>query len=184
MVNTKYVLLRNTAYIDYHGDAPVEIAKIVDYLTNKDVMLIYYEKNLFRIRGLHTCVVVCETEAGTIPVAFIDDLHRACLFEHREIFFSLMLHELGHFKNGDFNNALSGTTTKTIKDERLRCILEGCVQEIEKNADAFAVSVVGEHTVVRMLDYLIDKRRERKDKGMELAIREFELRKEAVQSIK
>lgn len=182
MIKGNYNLLYNTNYIDYYGDEEVEIGKIIDITTDKAIMYIDYDKNLYRKNGYHTCVDVYENEDGEYPVAKIDDLHRTCLFEKPEVFLSLMLHEYGHYKNGDL--FLEGVTTEQLKDERLRCIFEGRVDEREQKADAFAVNIVGKNTFLRTLDYLIAMRKKRNDEGMLAAIKEFELRKKAVQRMK
>ncbi len=50
-------------------------------------------------------------------------------------------------------------------------------------ADAFAVTYVGKNVMLRALDYLINKRKQRtNDPGKELAIKEFQLRKKAIQN--
>lgn len=179
MAKGKYRLLTNTAYIDYAGDDEVEIGKIVDNDTEKDVMYIFYKKNLFKESGYHLTIYVYENEEGEYPVAMTDDLHRSCMFLHPEIFLTLMLHELGHFLNGDFNATETFATTDDVKNDRLRCVLEGRVQEQERKADAFALACVGRNTFMRTIDYLIHQRQKRKDDGMAIAIREFELRKKA-----
>ena len=182
MIKGNYNLLHNTAYIDYCGDESVEVGKIVDITSGEDVMYIYYEKNLFRTHGYHTCIDVYEDENGEYPVAKIDDLHRDCLFTSPDVFLTLMLHELGHYKNGDLTQ--ENLTNKEIADERMNCVLSGKIQEIERKADAFAISHVGKSTFMRTMDYLIRMRQKRKDDGMMLAIKEFELRKKAARNIR
>jgi len=179
----QYKLLHNLDYEKYVGDEEVEIAKIVDSTSGSDVMYIYYDRNLFRNQGYHTCVGSFECNDGTVlPLAYIDDLHRACLFEHRDLFLCLMLHEMGHFRNGDLDDEQS-KTTDTVKDDRMENILNGRVQEAERKADAFAISCVGKNTFMRTMDYLINMRKQRGDKSASLAIKEFELRKKAAQRI-
>lgn len=55
----KYVLLFNDAYTDYDGVEPVEIGKIVDTTTQKDVLYIYYNKNNYAENGYHVNIDVC-----------------------------------------------------------------------------------------------------------------------------
>ncbi len=185
MGKAKYILLHNTAYSDYYGDECVEIAKIVDESSGEDVLLICYEKNLFKERRYHICVDVYENEHGKFPVAKTDDFHRACLFNRREIFLTLMLHELGHYKNGDYERfEREDISEEDIRKERMKCAQEGRIQEVEKNADAFAARIVGKNTFMRAMDYMIARRKERNDTWMNVAIREFELRKKAVQNMR
>ena len=76
----KYVLLFNGAYTDYDGVEPVEIGKIVDTTTQKDVLYIYYNKNNYAENGYHVNIDVYEDENGEYPVANVDDMHRPCMF--------------------------------------------------------------------------------------------------------
>ena len=48
MIKGNYNLLYNTNYIDYYGDEEVEIGKIIDITTDKAIMYIDYDKNLYR----------------------------------------------------------------------------------------------------------------------------------------
>ena len=102
------------------------------------------------------------------------------------LLFSLLIfvHELGHFVNGDHNTEDPERTPESIRKERMQSILEGRVQEIEKNADAFAVKHMGKNTYLRSLDYLINNRKQRNDVGMKIAILELELRKKAVKNMR
>ncbi len=181
----KYILRYNTARIDYCGNEEVEIAKIVDSETDEDIFYVDYDKNLYSKSGYHTCIDIYKNNdgSGEFAVAKVDDLHRECLFEQPKIFLSMMLHEYGHYVNGDLNPR-DDITTESIKQERERCIAEGRVMDMELKADAFAISHVGKNTFMRSMDYMIKKRKERRDIGMELAIREFELRKKAAQKIR
>ncbi len=73
-------------------------------------------------------------------------------------------------------------TSKEMREQRTHEILNGRVQQVELNADAFAVKHIGKSRMLQALDYLIKKRKARTDDpGRELAIMEFELRKKAVQ---
>ena len=116
------------------------------------------------------------------PAVFVDDKDRDCLYNKQDVFFGLAMHEYGHYINGDLDR--DDITTQQIKEERSQCIKQGRVIEMELKADAFAVSCVGKNTFLRALDYLIANRKKRNDKGMGFAIKEFELRKKAVQKIK
>lgn len=180
----QYRLLFNEAYADYCGPDVVEIGKIIDCTTNKEVMFIYYEHDLYKRQRAHLCIEEYEREDGDYPVAKTDDLHRSCLFEQPQIFLTLMLHELGHFKNGDIDDHNTGLSPEKVMNNRLNAILSGKVDEHELRADAFAISCVGKNTFMRAMDYMIKKRKQRGDNGMELAIKEFELRKKAAQKMK
>ena len=153
---------------------------------NKDVLYIHYDKNLYRKEGYHMCNHEYETNDGeTFLVASIDDLHRDCLYNQPQIFLCLILHEYGHlvYKH---NERLSGPgmTNDIVRDQRMACLLNGKVMNVELEADAFAIKHVGKNTFMRTMDYMIKKRKERiNDPGKELAIYEFELRKKAAKKL-
>ena len=179
----KFTLMTNSAYLDYQGDDEVEIAKVVDSETREEIMYVYYDKNLYRKSGYHICIDIYEYNdgSGDYAVGKVDDYHRDCLFAQPKVFLSMMLHEYGHYINGDLT--AEGQTNESIKAERTRCVAEGRVMEIERKADAFAISHVGKNTFMRSMDYLIKKRRERNDFAMKLAIQEFELRKKEAKKL-
>lgn len=182
MAKGKYKLLHNEAYVDYEGDEIVEIGKMVDTETSTDAMFIYYDKNLYKNAGYHMTCYVHEDEEGELPVCMVSDMHRECFFAQRNVFLAMVLHEYGHYLHGDLK--MEGVTNKQIQEERVNCIRENRVMEIELAADEFAVSHVGKNVFLRSLDYLIQTRRARNDTGMFMAIKEFELRKKAVQKMK
>ena len=88
-VKQQYKLMYNEGYADYYGSDIVEIGKIVDTSLNEDVMFIYYEKELYKRTGCHTCIEEYEREGRDYPVAMVDDLHRPCLYQQPKIFLSL-----------------------------------------------------------------------------------------------
>jgi len=182
LASKKYTLLHNDAYIDYIGQEEVEIGKIINLESNEDAMYIIYSRDLYRTSGYHICPMILQNKDEEFFAVYIDDLHRDCFFEHRDIFLAMMMHEYGHYINGDL--MIENTTSKAVAEDRMQCIQEGRVQESERKADAFAVSIVGKNLFIRCIDYLIRKRKQRSDKGMYLAIKEFELRKKYVQRIR
>ena len=180
MAKGKYRLLFNTTYQDYNGNDIVEIGKIVDSETDQDALIVFYDKNLFRNCHYHMTPVEYRKEDKTTFAVHMDDTHRDILYSQPDILLGLLLHELGHHMNGDYRR---DGDIETNREERMNSILEGRVQEVESRADAFAVDQIGKNKYLRCFDYLIKKRKERRDDGMELAIREFELRKKAVQRL-
>ena len=181
----QFILHYNETEKDYSGSEVVEIGKIVDTITDKDVMYIYYERDLYKRQGTHMCIEEYMREDGDYPVAKTDDLHRSCLFKNPEIFLTLMLHELGHFWNGDLDEHRKGEmTSEKIQEDRLRAIIVGKVDSHELKADMFAVKSVGKNTFMRAMDYMINTRKQRGDAGAEFAIKEFELRKKAIKNMK
>ncbi len=181
MASQKYSLLYNTTFENYHDDGIVEIGKVVDSETGQDVLIIFYDKNLYKKYHYHMTPVEYKKEDKLTFAVHMDDIHRNILYSQPDILLGMLLHELGHHINGDYQR--SGDT-ETNREVRLNRIMEGHVQEIELRADSFAVDHIGKNKYLRCLDYLIKKRKERRDEGMGLAIQEFELRKKAVQRIK
>ena len=177
----KYFLMKNTAYMDYVGNDKVEVGKIVDSFANEDVMYIYYNRNAYSENGYHMTVIIHIVDGKDVPVIYISDMYRACLYEHTDVFLALALHEYGHYIHGDFER--TGITNRQIQEERDRCIRNGLVYDIERKADAFAVKYVGKAAFLSSLDYLIELRRQRNDPYMDMAIKEFELRKRAVKNM-
>lgn len=177
----RYILLHNTARLDYTGDEQVEIAKIVDSKSGEAILYIDYSKDLYKTRGYHTCIEVYGDDIKEYPVAIVDDYHRDNLLERPDIFLCMMLHEYGHYINGDLN--ATGFTDEIIQNERMRYILQGRVMEMELKADAVAIKYVGKDTFIRAMNYMAKKRRERGGADIELAIREFELRKKAARKL-
>lgn len=171
--------------IDYHGDEVVEIAKIVEEPSNSDVMFIFYYKDLYSTANYHLCTGFTEIYEGVnYPIVYVDDEHKDLLYNKPELFQVLMLHELGHYLQGDFRKADNTHNTHEILSDRTRHILSGKVQSQELKADAFAARYMGKNKTIQALDYLIQKRRKRPiDPGKEIAIKEFENRKKAVQRL-
>ena len=175
-----------TADVDhnYSEVEPIEIARISSGTKRKVIMRVYYDKHTYDKYNLHFCVRTAnDEEFGKIPYVYVDDEHKACLYDKPNVFYALLLHELGHFMNKDSEKAPKGLTSDDIRHQRHDLILQGKVQECELNADAFAVAIVGKNTMLRALDYMINKRRLRtEDPGKEIAIKEFQLRKRAIQN--
>lgn len=178
---SKYSLMFNIDNEFYEGDKEVEIGKVIDVETDEDVLYINYDKHIYDKEGYHMCPLRYKNESEEFIVVKVDDLHRNCLFEQPNVFLTMVLHEYGHIINGDLDK--TGLTNETIQNDRLRCILEGKIQEEERKADAFAISHVGKNTFMRTMDYMIKKRRERNDRDMHFAIQEFELRKKAAKKL-
>lgn len=177
----KYVLMYNDAFLHYDGNEEVEIGKVIDTETEEDILYIIYNKHLFRKENVHTGVFKGEDEIGKYCVVKIDDLHRNDMITSPALFLTGMLHEYGHYKNGDLDK--KGLTTEIVQSERTRLIKQGKVQEEELKADAFAISCVGKNTFMRWIDHMIKRRIERGG-DMHLALQEFELRKKAARKLK
>ena len=126
---------------DYHGDEVVEIAKIVDVISSKEVLYLFYDKNTYANTNFHLAAGLVD-ENG-IPCVMIDDEHKGCLYDKPEVFFAILLHELGHYRNGDLERLSETKNTSSNLNYRTQNILNGKVQDEELNADAFAVKHIG-----------------------------------------
>lgn len=167
---------------DYHNDQIVEIAKIVDTNSSTDVLFVFYDKNAYTKYNYHMAAGLFD-ESG-IPSIMIDDEHKDLLYDRPKVFYALMLHELGHYRNGDLEE-MAERSTQSVLRERRQQLEAGKVFEPELNADAFAVNHVGKSTMIQAIDYMIKKRKERKnDPVKELSLKEFELRKKAISRMK
>ncbi len=175
-------LINQSVDRDYHGDEIVEIAKIVEMNSSTDVLYVFYDRDSYAKRHFHISAGLYDK--NEVPAVMIDDEHKDCLYDQSDVFFCLMLHELGHYRNKDFEKLADENTTSNL-NKRTENIIKGKVQDAELNADSFAVKHIGKNKMIRTMDYMIKKRKERKnDPGKEIAIREIELRKKAIQKLK
>ena len=111
------------------------------------------------------------------------------MYEKTKLFDAVAMHELGHFKNGDFDlprepDESDMEVLQRLMNERAANIRNGMVDSRELLADEFACREVGKHAMNMMLDLLIKQREERGDEAAPLAIREFELRKKALRKLR
>lgn len=106
------------------------------------------------------------------------DPHKMALFE------AAAMHECGHIvKQHDLQDKLLGMSDEQLR--RMRHEHSSVALDLEYEADAFAASVCGVDTVVDMLDYLTEMRKQRVlDPVFEQAIKEFALRKQRLLSAK
>ena len=109
---------------DYHGEKVVELAKIVDTINARDVLYVFYDKNAYAKNKYHIAAGLYD-ENG-IPCIVIDDEHKDCLYDRSEVFFAIMLHELGHYRNKD-TEPPEEITNKANMKERTAISLSGKV---------------------------------------------------------
>lgn len=167
----EYQLCVNQYAINYIGDVPTEVAKIVRLKDGKDVLKCFYDKSCYANTGYHICV----RNDGN---SFLDDSYKEILYKHTLVFEVIILHELGHIIRGHFRNPpLPGLDSEQLRKARGSGISKGFVSTAELEADAFAAKEVGKERVIAALDFLIRERRIRNDRHSALAIQEFELRK-------
>ena len=160
------------------------VAVIFDSKTNEPVLFVDCIPNLYQRLGQFVCFAR-EEEAQDpklkghyFGLVLIDPLYYEIFIEKHHQYGEIMfLHELGHYKNGDYKVIKD---RKTVNEERLSLIRAGKVQSIELAADSFAIKECGIEAFIEFIDFMIELRKKRiDDPGKELDIKEFELRKEA-----
>lgn len=183
MTVMEYGILFNEKYnMNTESEDEIQIGKIIEMENMIDVMYLYYSKNEYKESGLHFHVLISDFADGkTYPMVIMDDFYKDLFYNKTNIFFALALHELGHYLNGDLD---SGQDKDEIMMLRTKSIIQGKVIDMEAKADEFAVKQVGKSCFNRALDLLIQRRKERNDVGKELAIKEFELRKNNIKKMK
>lgn len=179
-----YRISRNPNYdISYAGTEEIPIGKVVSKRTKKAVMYLMYDKKCYEKYNQHCLVLPYkDPSSGEIsPDVIMGDFYRSLFYENPRIFNVLAMHELGHYLNGDLTQEDSdGVTGADPQHIRIEYIKNGEVMPEELNADIFAAEQCGWADFRDALNVLIRRRKERNDAGMELAIREFELRKEHI----
>lgn len=167
----------------YAGTGEIHIGTVESKRTEKAVMYLMYDKECYEKYNQHCLVLPDEDPSSgeTFPFVIMGDFYRSLFFENPRIFNVLAMHELGHYLNGDLTQEDSdGITGADLRRMRIECIKNGEVMPEELNADIFAAEQCGWADFRDALNVLIRRRKERNDAGMELAIREFELRKEHI----
>ncbi len=101
-----------------------------------------------------------------------------------EIVEPVLMHELGHFVNGDWDPVAQKKTSKQVYQERLMLNMVGLVPEEELKADRFAADSVGVEKTINALRLLKKEREKKKEEGTELAIKEFGLRIQALEKLR
>lgn len=154
---------------------PVKLGDVIDGLTNKTVITLVFDPNCFDENGYHLCTY----SNGSEDMIVMDSYHFPCYFKDPDVLEALLLHEVGHFSNGDYQNLT--IEPSRIKRNRSAKIIHGDVQAHELAADRYAANIIGIPVMIRALDYLSDLRKKRKNDPLkDVALREFELRKKAL----
>ena len=187
----RYEVQINEQYRDYWGDDIVEVGRITDLsLGGQTIVAISYDKyDCLRYEyQIRSVIDEREGKAGDWSIV-LGDRYKAIMYEKTKLFDAIAMHELGHFKNGDLDIPLDPDESdmdvlQRLMNERVANIRNGIVDSRELLADEFACREVGKHTMNMMLDLLIKQRKERGDDVAPLAIREFELRKKALRTLR
>lgn len=154
-----------------------ELARIVRKNTGEKIISAFYCKNAYQKLGYHFCVHrLSDDEIGIV----LDDLYLNVSNTNFHAFEALLMHEVGHFVNGDFESDLDRDEASQI---RVAETLKGKVASNELAADRFSVEHCGKNAVMQMLDIVIATRKKRNTEDSEIALRELELRKQAVKRL-
>lgn len=158
-------------------DAIYEAARIIKKDTGEIVISVYYWKNAYKSLGYHFGVFrFSETEIGIVHDHLYFDLSN----RNVNAFDAMLMHEVGHYINGDLDENFSGDE---VRRDRVLEILKGNVDPKELAADRFAVEHCGKNAVMQMLDNIIATRKKRNTTDGAIAIKELELRKQAVKRL-
>lgn len=187
----RYEIRINERYRDYWGDDVVEVGRIADLShEGKAIAAIWYDKyDCLRYKyQIRSVIDDREGKTGDWTIV-VGDRYKKTMYEKTKLFDAVAIHELGHFKNGDFDlprepDESDMEVLQRLMNEREANIRNGMVDSRELLADEFACREVGKHAMNMMLDLLIKQREERGDEAAPLAIREFELRKKALRKLR
>ena len=177
MKSEVYALAINQNQNWENPDNLYESAMIVKKDTGEKVISVFYCKRAYQKLGYHFGVF--KLEDGEIAIIH-DDLYLGLSNTNDRAFEAMLMHETGHFINGDFDEQIDNAE---IKNRRKNAVLSNSVDPKELAADQFAVEHCGKNAVMQMLDYLIATRRKRNTADGKDAIKEMELRKQAVKRL-
>ncbi len=154
-----------------------EYARIVKKDTGEKIVSVFYSRNAYQAFGYHLSAQrLSDDEIGIV----LDDLYLNISNTNPRAFEAMLMHEAGHIANGDFD---IDTDRDEISRERMIEILKGKAAPNELAADRFAVEHCGKNAVMQMLDIIIATRKKRNTSDGEIALKQLELRKQAVKRI-
>ena len=171
IITEKYEILKNPKF---RPVANVDYGQVFDIEKDDVVLWAYYVPDCFTIYGFHCLAVVTKTQDCCI-VAF-DDLYLRYFRDNQYLFAPLMMHELGHFVNGD-----TAVNPESLTLSRTDFVSLGLVDPREIKADRFAAENIGAIRMIKALQYIKEKRASSKRKGNEQAVKELETRIKALQ---
>lgn len=178
MNKQQYFIAYNTIEPSPDPNVMSEIARVFDTTSEKQIASIVYCKNIFKRNGQHTSI---QKDGAFFPFEIqLDDVHCSLINSNKSLFEVMIMHEVGHLVNNDFERTVDG---KEAMNNRSFMIAHNQVAEEELLADRFAVIQCGKNAVNRMLDYLIQSRKQRGYGSNDPGIIEIQLRKNAVKRI-
>ena len=165
IITEKYEILKNP---DFKPVAYADYGQIFDKEKNEVVLWAYYVPDCFVKNGFHCSALA--TGLHDCCDVFFDGLYLRYFRDKSYLFAPLMMHELGHFINGDTSN------TETPLLARTDFVSLGMVDPREVKADKFAAENIGVEIMIKALKYIKGKRASSNRKGNELATKELENR--------
>ena len=179
----QYVLKK---YKDFDPKAKqYQYAAIFNIKKQELSLLVLFESNLFEKRNYHIMSGSAK-QKGTnhhFCLVTMDEVYLDFFTRMPEIIGPVLMHELGHFLNGDWDPTKREKSSQQIYQERIMLNMLGKVPKEELNADCFAAKEVGVDKVIKALRLLKKEREKGAEQGSELAIKEFENRIKALEEM-
>lgn len=165
IITEKYEILKNPKF---RPVANTDYGQIFDIEKDAVMLWAYYVPDCFKTYGYH-CLAVATGLQDCCEVIF-DDLYLRYFRDNPYLFAPLMMHELGHFVNGDT------VSTESLTPSRTDFISIGLVDPREIKADRFAAENIGAKRLIKALQYIKEKRASSNRKGNDQAVKELEKR--------
>ena len=163
-----------------------QYASIINIDKKELSLLVIFESELFAKKNYHIMSGSAKL-TGTnhhFCLVTMDEVYLDFFTKIPEILEPVLMHELGHFLNGDWDPTKRGKNSQQIYQERMMLNMLGLVPKQELNADRFAAEVVGVDKVIEALQLLKKEREKKMEEGTELAIKEFGIRIKALEKLR
>lgn len=179
----RYVL---KLYPDFSTAKQNQYAAIINADKRELRLLVIYDRELFSKKNYHLMSSSAKL-TGTdhhFCLVTMDGVYLDFFRRMPEIVEPILMHELGHFVNGDWDPVVQKKTSKQVYQERIMLDMIGQVPKEELRADRFAAESVGIENMINALRILKKERERKKEEGTELAIKEFGSRIKALEKLR
>ena len=122
-------------------------AEVIDTKENRIILEAFYVINNLQRYGYS----IASGHKGDKCIVTFDKRYLDYFINKPSVFEPLIMHELGHYLNGDSRRKANN---ETIRKDRALTIEQGKVPQRELDADSFAVSQVGKKAVRNALKYV------------------------------
>lgn len=163
-----------------------QYASIIDINKKELCLLVIFESDLYEKKNYHIMSGSAKL-TGTnhhFCLVAMDEVYLDFFTRMPEILEPVLMHELGHFLNGDWDPTKRKKTSQQIYQERTMLNMLGLVPKEELNADRFSAEVVGVDKAIKALKLLKKEREKKTEDGTELAIKEFGIRIKALEKLR